>query len=476
MSKLLSDQLPRSSTRSVPPLSSTVASSMLIAADSIMILAAGYLTYDSIVVYSLQVNHYIATVVFVWLTAVSLLNFAGLYGFEAALRPWRKISYIIVAVAVAYLFLLAAAFSLKISENFSRVWVTAFAVSTTAALAAERLLLAWAFARLLRTEGFKRNLAVIGEGRQVERLVADVTGQFTMPVRVAGVYSSALDPQGSTDRPGLGALFEAARAGKVDDVAIALPWSRDQDIEYLVSRLRELPVNVYLVSDLAGFRLHFRAPPDHFGALPMVEVVGKPMSGWDAAIKSAEDYVLGLLILVSVAPVLAVIAALVKWDSPGPVFFRQKRLGFNNKVFDVYKFRTMYHGEVPEERVRQATAGDPRITPVGRILRRWSLDELPQILNVLNGTMSLVGPRPHALDHNEEFAHRMQSYFARHRVKPGITGLAQVKGFRGPTDTEEKLEGRVRNDLYYVENWSPSLDFKILLRTALICIRGTNAF
>jgi putative colanic acid biosysnthesis UDP-glucose lipid carrier transferase len=227
---------------------------------------------------------------------------------------------------------------------------------------------------------------------------------------------------------------------------------------------------------LIGFRTEFRNPPSHFGSLPILQIVGKPMSGWDAVIKALEDYVLAAIALILVSPVLLIIAALIKIDSRGPVFFKQERLGFNNQIFDVFKFRTMYHANYIAEKTQQATLGDQRVTKFGRFLRRWSLDELPQIFNVLNGSMSLVGPRPHALDHNEEFSKRTKGYFARHRVKPGITGLAQIKGFRGATDTEEKLEGRVRNDIFYAENWSLSLDVYIMLRTFVICLIGKNAY
>jgi exopolysaccharide biosynthesis polyprenyl glycosylphosphotransferase len=244
----------------------------------------------------------------------------------------------------------------------------------------------------------------------------------------------------------------------------------------IVAKLRELPVNVYLASDLIGFRTEFRSPPGHFGSLHMVQLVGRPMSGWDSVIKSLEDYLLATTLVAALSPLLVLIAVAIKLDSRGPILFRQKRLGFNNQIIEVYKFRSMHPEAGRGPKTRQATRRDPRITRVGAILRRWSLDELPQLINVLNGTMSLVGPRPHALDHNEDFARQIRGYFARHRVKPGITGLAQVRGYRGETDTQEKIEGRVRNDIFYVDNWSLSFDIQILLRTVVICLLGKNAY
>jgi putative colanic acid biosysnthesis UDP-glucose lipid carrier transferase len=320
----------------------------------------------------------------------------------------------------------------------------------------------------------------------VQRLHAD----RLHPVSISGVFvdgpqhlAAGLSPRLADHRFGgdLEALVQEARSGAIDDVVIALPWSEDERVMAIVSRLRELPVNVYLASDLIGFRTEFRSPPGHFGALPVVQLVGRPMSGWDSVIKSLEDYVLASILVVVFAPLLLAIAAAIKLDSRGTVLFRQKRLGFNNQVIDVYKFRSMHaeagHAEAGgAARTRQATQNDPRVTRVGGVLRRWSLDELPQLFNVLNGTMSLVGPRPHALDHNEDFARQIRGYFARHRVKPGITGLAQVRGYRGATDTPEKLEGRVRNDIFYVDNWSLSFDVQILLRTFVICLVGKNAY
>jgi len=464
----------------VPPLSATTIASLLVLADTASILASGYLAYDSLIVYSSAQNLYLAATVFVWITSLSLMNFGGLYRYDAATHPTRHLHGIIIAIATAFLFMLAAAFTLKMSETLSRLWLVSFAGASGASAAVLRLGLSVLLRRLLEVRGARRSLAIVGTGEQSRKLVEILGSSRDRPFRVFGTFDDASEgsdnPSGAPSNAGsIDRLFEQARLGLIDDIVVALPWSQDERIMTTIGRLRELPVNVYLASDMVGFRTEFRPPASHYEHLPIHEVVSKPMSGWDSVIKLVEDYALASVILMLISPLLAAIAIAIKLDSRGPVIFRQQRVGFNNEVFSVFKFRSMYHGEHAQKTV-QATRGDPRVTRVGRYLRRWSLDELPQIFNVLNGTMSLVGPRPHALDHNEEFAQRAQGYFARHRVKPGITGLAQVRGFRGETDTPEKLHGRVRNDIYYAENWSLSLDLRILLQTAAVCILGRNAY
>ncbi len=455
----------------IPPFSATKVAMILLSVDSLAILASGYITYDQLIVYSLAQNVYAAAVVFIWLITLTLMNFGDLYRYDAVIHPFRHIHTVLVAVATASLFLLAAAFSIKISETFSRLWLGVFVAASFVSISLVRIGISYALVRLLNLHGSKRNMAIVGTGEQSRRLVAALVKEIDLPFRVQGVFE---------DRPNedntIGHLVNQARMGLIDDVVVAIPWHEDDRIMEVVAKLRELPVHVYLVSDLVGFRTKFRSPPSHFGTLPILQIIGKPMSGWDAVIKTIEDYVLAPIILLFSAPLLILIAILIRLDSPGPAIFRQKRLGFNNQVFDVYKFRTMQHLAKVPDTTRQATPDDHRVTRLGRFLRRWSLDELPQILNVLNGTMSIVGPRPHALDHNKEFAQRAKDYFARHRVKPGITGLAQVKGFRGATDTKELLDGRVQNDIFYAENWSLSLDAWILLRTLVICVTGNNAY
>jgi putative colanic acid biosysnthesis UDP-glucose lipid carrier transferase len=471
----------------LPPLSATTVASIMALTDTVALLAAGFVTYDRVVVYSPLENYYWTAVIFVWLVTLSLLNFGRLYRYEVAVAPTASFKLFVVVVLTAFMFLLAAVFSLDLVEPLSRRWVITFAGTGLVSLSLLRV----GFSVLLRRanvlEATKRSMAVIGAGEQARRLLEAVRPRSIQPIQITGIYSEdcgseaefrkRLAPSTSVKLSGnVETLIKQARLGQIDDVLIALPWFEEKKIMELLEKLNELPVNVYLVSDLIGFRTEFKSPPSHFGNLPILQVVGKPMSGWDAVIKAVEDYFIAIIVFILLAPIMALIALLVKLDSPGPVIFRQKRLGFNNQIFDVYKFRTMSNQPAGVATTVQAKRDDKRVTRVGKFLRRSSLDELPQIFNVLNGTMSIVGPRPHALDHNEEFAKRTKSYFARHRVKPGITGLAQVKGFRGETDTTEKLEGRIRNDNFYAENWSLSLDIWILIRTLAITLSGKNAY
>jgi putative colanic acid biosynthesis UDP-glucose lipid carrier transferase len=210
--------------------------------------------------------------------------------------------------------------------------------------------------------------------------------------------------------------------------------------------------------------------------VPMLAALERPLSGWSLVVKAVEDRVIAGIALLCLSPLLALIALAIKLDSPGPVLFRQKRYGFANNEFTVFKFRTMRHRAAEEPDVPQARRNDPRITRVGGFLRRSSLDELPQLINVMLGDMSLVGPRPHAVAHNVQFAQVIDDYLSRHRVKPGITGWAQINGLRGETDTPEKMRARVQHDLYYIDHWSLLFDIKILALTPFRGFINRNAY
>jgi len=408
-----------------------------------------------------------------------LMNFADLYQFEPIMRPLSFADKIVIAFATTFLFLLAAAFSLKISTEFSRLWMVSFAIASCTATMLARLIASRILGRLADMRVFSRNVVIIGAGEQVRKLLSRFEVSRPRFVSVLGLFADGSHDLADSRCPSLGRPDELAsyiRANDVDDVIISLPWSADEQIVTLVSKLRELPVNVYLGSDLVGYRLPLRQPPDHFGEMPLVEVMGRPLAGWAVAGKAGLDYGLGIILTVLLLPVMALIAIAIKLESRGPVLFRQERYGFVNRVFHIYKFRTMVHAPVCEKKTVQATRNDPRVTRLGRLLRRLSLDELPQLFNVLGGTMSLVGPRPHTVDHNEAYSRMIRGYFARHRVKPGLTGWAQVNGYRGETKTLEQMEARVQYDIYYVESWSLLFDLKILVKTFIICLTGRNAY
>ena len=450
-------------------------------ADSAALLGAGYICLSFLVIYSYKTIHfYHFAIIFNWLVTVMVFHFAGLYHFDAILKPRYIYDRMIIAVITAFLLMFAAAFSLKISEIYSRIWIATFFLGSIAAVNAERYLVSAMLQTLARKQLIARRVAIYGRQRQIEQFIRFAKRPDSSFINLAAVFlendePAAGQPYAHLVKGNFDDLIAFARSETVDDIVIALPWSDAPRIRQLVQSLRELPTNVLLSADLAGYEIRMSPPPGYYEAAPLFQLVGKPLSGWDIVIKSLTDYCIATLLLIVLAPLLLLTALLIKLDSPGPILFRQQRLGFNNRVFNIYKFRSMVHRAETGTRTVQATAGDARVTRLGRFLRHSSIDELPQLLNVLNGSMSLVGPRPHAVDHNEDYAKKIRGYFARHRMKPGITGLAQIKGYRGLTDTVEKMEQRVKFDIEYTETWTPALDLKILILTPYAVILGRNA-
>ena len=259
----------------------------------------------------------------------------------------------------------------------------------------------------------------------------------------------------------------------------ALPITAEQRILQMLRKLWVLPIDIRLAAH--ANRLRFRPRSySYVGQVPVLDLFDKPIADWDVVIKLAFDKIVGALALLALSPVLLATAIAVKLDSPGPVLFRQRRYGFNNELIEVFKFRSMYVDKTDATAAKLVTRNDPRVTRVGRFIRKTSLDELPQLFNVVfKGNLSLVGPRPHAVHAkaaDRQYDEVVDGYFARHRVRPGITGWAQVNGWRGETDTQEKIQQRVEHDLYYIENWSILFDLYILAITPLSLIKTKNAF
>mgnify|MGYP006273071249 CR=1 FL=1 len=279
----------------------------------------------------------------------------------------------------------------------------------------------------------------------------------------------AVCPDGNFDR-----LVALAEAGELDSVYIAMPMSAEKRIQALMQRLSNSAASVYVVPDVFVFDLLHAHTVDLAG-LPAISLIGTPHEGVHGVLKRLEDVLGAALILTFISPLMLAIALAVKLSSPGPIIFRQQRYGIDGKPIEVWKFRSMTVMENGDD-FRQATQNDVRVTKVGGFLRRTSLDELPQFINVLQGRMSIVGPRPHAVAHNEEFRGKVPKYMRRHRIKPGITGWAQVNGWRGETDTIEKMEKRLEHDLHYINHWSIWWDIKIIVRTVFSGFSGRNAY
>jgi putative colanic acid biosynthesis UDP-glucose lipid carrier transferase len=270
-------------------------------------------------------------------------------------------------------------------------------------------------------------------------------------------------------------LIALAKAGNVDEVWLTLPLRAEERVKEIMTRLRNTTVNVRFVPNIFGFSLLNHSMGEVAG-VPVLNLNTSPMLGVNRWVKAFEDRILAALILILTSPLMLVIALAVKLSSPGPVLFRQRRHGWDGKPIKIYKFRTMVVHTEPEGCVVQCQRYDMRLTPVGAFLRRTSLDELPQFINVLQGRMSIVGPRPHAVEHNEQYKELIDDYMQRHKVKPGITGWAQVNGWRGETDTLDKMKKRVEYDLQYISNWSLWLDLKIIFLTLVKGFIHKNAY
>ncbi|MGB5683422.1 MAG: undecaprenyl-phosphate glucose phosphotransferase [Polyangiales bacterium] len=384
----------------------------------------------------------------------------------------------IAGVVPVLLFLL---FLSKRSEEYSRIIVSSWF------LIAPFLISMWRtgatlLLRELRARGYNtRAAAIVGMTELGEQLARQMKSVPSLGLRTYGFYDDRdeerchpISPELGTRAGTLSDLVEAAKTGEVDLIYIAFPLRAEPRINQLLRQLSDTTASVYLAADFFVFDLlHTRWVT--LGGVPTMSLHETPFYGVDGWLKRLEDIVVASAILLVIAIPMLIIGVCVKLTSPGPALFRQRRYGLNGEVIDVIKFRTMTVTEDGEE-IKQATKNDPRITNFGAFLRRTNLDELPQFLNVLGGSMSIVGPRPHAVAHNELYRKKVRGYMLRHKVKPGITGWAQVNGWRGETDTLEKMEKRVEHDLDYIRNWSLLWDLQIIFMTVFGSRAWRNAY
>lgn len=370
--------------------------------------------------------------------------------------------------------LLVLGFFSKSTVQFSRVTMLGWILTTPVLLLGERVLLRCALRRFRATGLNSRFVAIVGGGKTSTQLVKIISDSPWMGLNIEGIY----DDVGNTDAdlPGrdIEMLLRHVRDRLIDNVYITYPMQQEEKIRQLVAQLADSTVSVHVVPDVFISEL-LHARWGNLGGVPLVSIFESPFYGASMFMKRLEDIVLGSLILFLISPLMLLVVIAVKLADPGPVIFRQRRYGLNGQVIEMWKFRSMLVQE-DGAHVPQAQKNDPRITRVGAFLRKTSLDELPQFINVLQGRMSIVGPRPHAVAHNEQYRKLIHGYMLRHKVKPGITGLAQVNGWRGETDTTEKMAMRVKYDLEYINHWSLWLDLKIIAKTMFSGMRGNNAY
>lgn len=450
------------------------------AMDMLTVLLAGWVAYflrfDSWVV----APSYITAMIIGMIFTTTVFSFFEIY---TSIRGQRFLRHVVtLSQAIGFLAIMMAGLSFftKSGDTFSRMWFMGWMSLSLVLLILIRCSLL-VILRFMRTRGLnERRVVILGAGVLGTKFASTVQQALWTGFRIITFMDDAAEKKPDTllsipviqTPEDLGAYFEEH---KIDEIWLALPLRAEARVKEILFQVRHLTINTRFVLDIFELDLLNYSITDVAG-FPVLNIRSSPMTGVNRLVKAIEDRLLALVIVLLISPVLFVIACAVKLTSKGPVFFKQQRLGWDGRIIKVYKFRTMRAHQEEAGCVTQATANDPRVTPFGRFLRRTSLDELPQFINVLQGRMSIVGPRPHALEHNEQYKDSVEAYMQRHHVKPGITGWAQVNGWRGETDTLAKMQKRVEYDLYYINNWSLGFDLKIIFLTVFRGFINRNAY
>ena len=415
------------------------------------------------------------------LLSVFLFQRFQLYGTWRGGSFYREIGNVTLAWMMVLLITTAFVFINKVGVYYSRGWIVLWAVIGWMNLLAARISLHFIL-RWIRNRGHNvSSVVIVGNKEFSGRVAKRVIESRWLGFKILGLFhteSSSSAIEVDLNIPilgGIGDVAEYVQQHHVDQVWLAMPLRDELEVKYLLYGLRHSTADIRLIPDIFAFQLLNHSISEVAG-FPVLDLSVTPMFGMNRILKTVMDLILTPIALLIASPLMLFVAIGVKWSSPGPVLFMQNRAGMDGMRFKVFKFRTMVLHRPPEGTLVQATRHDPRVTRFGALLRRTSLDELPQLFNVLRGEMSLVGPRPHAIEHNELYKNAIQGYMRRHKVKPGITGWAQVAGWRGESDTLEKMQKRVEYDLYYIENWSVSLDLWILILTVFRVLKGINAY
>ena len=462
-------------------ISQVVLAGMLRLAEFLSIAALGLAIYLVYVRDTGELFEYLVAIGGLSLAAVLTFQWLELYDIAALRTRVSQLSRISVAWTGVFLAAFAVSFFAKLDGSFSRFWAASWFSFGLFMLYFGRLIVSSLVRKWTREGRLIRRTVVVGGGHAGEALIDALNAQTDSDLQICGFFDDRSQPElaGVPKLGNVDDLVEFARRTRLDLLLVSLPITAEERVLQMVRKLWVLPVDLRLAAHMSRLRFRPRAY-SYIGNVPVLDVFDRPLADWNVVLKAMFDRLLGTLMLIAFAPVMALVALAIKLDSRGPVFFKQKRYGFNNELIEVYKFRSMYVDKTDAHAAKLVTKNDPRVTRVGRIIRKTSLDELPQLVNVaIKGNLSLVGPRPHALQAkaaNRLYDEVVDGYFARHRVKPGITGWAQVNGWRGETDTPEKIQRRVEHDLYYIENWSVLFDLYILAKTPFALLKSESAF
>jgi Undecaprenyl-phosphate glucose phosphotransferase len=423
-----------------------------------------------------------------WIVVIALATTLELrrnwsYSIQALRRPGEQAGKIVRSAAAVFCIAAGAGYLLE-TPPFSPATGVVWLATAIALIGLARFGIARILARLTDAGRLVRRTVIVGGGPDAEHLINTLADDRLAELSIVGVFDDRFDERSAdsvSGYPKLGTFDQLpafCRNAGIDLMIVTVPMAAEKRLMQILQVLFTLPVDIRISALSSKLRLS-SGSYSYIGRVPMLALMDRPLTDWDRVIKNIEDRVLGTLLFLLAAPVMALVALAIRLNSKGPILFKQRRFGFNNELIEVLKFRSMYTDMADASASKLVTKDDPRVTPVGRFIRRTSLDELPQLLNVIKGEMSLVGPRPHATEakaSSDLYQTVVGEYFARHRMKPGVTGWAQINGWRGETDTHEKIQRRVESDLYYIDNWSLLFDLYIIAATPFVLITGKNAY
>ncbi len=408
-----------------------------------------------------------------------IFNLFGIYHSWRGKNQLQHYRTVIVSWALVLFLLIIIAFLTKTSELFSRQWIVYWSIYSTIILITFRLVFTQIL-RIFRIQGWNsRKVAIFGAGDLGQVVIKNINNASWSGLHVEAFFDDNVELYNTVigDVPVIGGVDELKNYivnNTFDEIWITLPLRSENRVRFILEMLKYSTITIRYVPDIFAFHL-LNHSVNEVAGIPVIDISSSPMVGWNRYLKAIEDRVLAFLIVIVISPVLIIVALVIKVTSSGPILFKQKRDGWDGQTIRIYKFRSMVSHVEMEGIITQAKKNDVRITKVGAFLRKTSLDELPQFFNVLQGRMSIVGPRPHAIAHNEQYKELIDSYMRRHKVKPGITGWAQINGFRGETDTLDKMKKRIEFDLFYIENWSLWFDLRIIFITIFKGFLDKNA-